>query len=159
VGAAAGPVSAVTSMAELGFQAEGAKQQFEGQAAGYAFEAQKDRLHAKYMDLAYEQSRAAGFGEAAQTMGKYDATAAAMNVDPSSPTQSVLRDRIETHLIGAVNAGSAQYKFQKDMDLYSAGFKDEMVPYLKHMGDMAAMGKIIGGLSGMIGSMSGMKFG
>ena len=144
---AMGPIAAASSMASLGFQAEATKEQYAGQASGYQFESQNELLRSRYEEVAANQTRAAGYAGVAKTMGNFDATSAAMNIDPLSPTNAALRQGIERTEIQKVQTAYASQKIQSDMDAQAALYHSQLAAYTQSMGDYAVMGKIFGGLA------------
>lgn len=92
---AAGSAASGTSIASIGMQTYATLLKSQGEATGYAYQADRMEKAAEYGDLKATQTSAQMTRNLNTTLGNIDAVRAAANTDPTSPTGVAVRDYAE----------------------------------------------------------------
>jgi hypothetical protein len=146
MGAAAGPIGAVSSMASAGFGAMGEYEKGRGDSEAAKFEANRARTAAAFGRVRADQTDAQLREELATTLANIDAVRSAQNVSLDSPTGLAIKD--EEVRIGdrerMNRVGSLQLQAKEDDR--AALYKDRVAADAMRSGRLRAMGKIASGV-------------
>lgn len=165
MGAASGPISAVSSVISVGAGLVGAGYQADAVRAKAAGENAADQAQADRLDRAAQYGKAAAEETNAQLsenlnvqLGNIDAVRAAAHSDPSSPAGQALRDRAEymgdrakAIQVGNITAKAAQDKADADY-MRQAG------AYALKVGGIGANAAMLGGVAGAAGTVAKTDF-
>lgn len=167
MGAAAGPVGGVMSIASVGLSAMSTLDKAEGQKAANDFQAAELDRAAEYGDLKAVQTGASMTQKLNMTLGNIDVIRAAAHTDPTSPTGAAVRDYSE-------DLGTNQKNIAVDNILAQSQKQRADAAYLRVAGQNALLagqigagGQILGGIGGALGNKNfgfgsiggGSKFG
>lgn len=155
MGAAAGPIGAVTSMVGLGLSAESTMMKAEGQKAANDFQAAELDRAAEYGDLKAVQTGAQMTQKLNITLGNIDVMRAAAGTDPASPTGAALRANSENIANDQKTITTNNILAQSQKQRADAAYLRVAGANALLAGQIGAGGQLIGGIGGAIGKLSG----
>ena len=148
MGAAAGPISAVSSIASTGLSAIGLVTKSQGENAA-------DQAQAARLDQAAQYGRAAADETDAQLrenlavqLDNIDVVRAAAGIDPSSPTTAALRDRTTQIADRARSIQVGNIRAQADQNSADADYLRSAGAYALKIGQFNAGAAIAKGIAG-----------
>lgn len=149
MGAAAGGIASVTSIASLGLSAVGAVEKGEGQKAADDYQAARADQAAQYGETQAAQTDANMREKLNVTLGNIDAVRAASGVDPSSPTTAALRQQTTFYSDQQRSTSVDNILEQSTQDTNDAAYYRSAGSFALNMGDLSAGTSLLSGVSKM----------
>jgi len=154
----AGGIAAASSLASVGFQTSADMNKLEGQASAYSWQSHTSLENAQFEKLRAKEAEDIGFRQAAVNIGDFDARSAAMNLDPTSPTQGAIRSGIRTTDMQNVERQVYGIQKQAQMDQEAALYYSQMAQFTENQKGLVAGADILKGIAPMFGSIPGLNF-
>jgi hypothetical protein len=146
MGAAAGPLGMVTSLASIGMKAQAQMTQAEGTAAANEFQAYQLERSAREGELTAIQKGGVMAQKLADIMGDIRSTQAARGIDPTSPTGAAIESGNLQRGIDQINIVQQNIRRQAQADRDAAQYLHQASQFALDVGEQGMLTTWLGGI-------------